>query len=61
MLTYSRLAYQAHDHQRCIITALERARGAMRGEPCQTNPYSRNCTKNYLGEPPAIGSLRYCR
>ncbi len=26
MLTYSRLAYQAHDHQRCIITALERAR-----------------------------------
>ncbi|MGY8816870.1 MAG: transcriptional repressor, partial [Pseudomonadales bacterium] len=26
MLTYSRLAYQHHDHQRCVETALEKAR-----------------------------------
>ncbi|MFT7267459.1 MAG: Fur family zinc uptake transcriptional regulator [Porticoccus sp.] len=26
MLTYSRLAYQSHDHQRCVETALEKAR-----------------------------------
>lgn len=26
MLTYSRLAYQTHDHQRCIVTALDRAK-----------------------------------